>query len=83
MIAQRDRVRLDEVISLVRKIQRRLEARHEIEQACVERLDARGQCAFELIERDARLKRRHGIDQIGDGLRLNQIDLVRSGTRGT
>ena len=34
----------------------------------------RGQCALELIERHARLKRSHGVDQIRDRFRLNQID---------
>ena len=29
---------------------------------------------FELIERRARLQRRHGVDQIGDGFGLHQID---------
>ena len=79
----RDRLRLDEVISLVGKIQRRLEPGHEIEQARVECLDARGQCAFELIERDARLQRCHRVDQIRDGLRLHEIDPCHSGMPGS
>ena len=36
--------------------------------------DRFGQRALELIERGARLQRRHGVDQIGDGFRLRQID---------
>ena len=34
------------------------------------------QRAFELIERDARLQRRRGVNQIGDRFRLDQIPLA-------
>ena len=70
----RQRAGLDEVIALVGKIDRRLEPRDQIEQRRVDRPRSRGQRAFELIERRARLQRRHRVDQIGDRLGLHQID---------
>ena len=68
--------RLDEVIALVGKIERRLEAHDEIEQLRVDLARSPRQRAFELIERGARLQRRHRVDQIGDGFRLDQIELA-------
>ena len=65
---------LDEVIALVRKIERRLELRGQIEQLGVDLGDALGQRAFELIERRARLQRRDRVDEIGDRLGLHEID---------
>ena len=55
---RRQRARLDEVITLVRKIDRRLEPRDQIEQRRVDRGDGARQRAVELIERRARLQRR-------------------------
>ena len=77
--ARRSRARFlrrDEVIALVRKIQRRLELRDDVEQLLLNRGNRRRQRAFELIEGGARLQRRHGLDQIGDRLRLDEIELL-------
>ena len=60
--------------SLVGKIERRLEPRGQIEQRGVDRGDRRGERALELIHRRARLERRDGVDQIGDGLGLHEIE---------
>ena len=74
---------LDEVIALVRKIQRRLEPRHHVEERALDGADGHRERAFELIEGRARLERRDGIDQIGDGLGLDQIELaVEKGAKG-
>ncbi|OLB60903.1 MAG: hypothetical protein AUI11_11970 [Acidobacteria bacterium 13_2_20CM_2_66_4] len=69
-----ERSGLDEVISLVREIDRRLEPRDEVEERGVEACDRGRQRPLELIEGGARLERRHRIDQIGDGFGLHQID---------
>ena len=69
-------LRRDEVIALVGKIQRRLELRDDVEQLLLDRADRRRQRAFELIERRPRLQRRDGVDQIGDRLRLDEIELL-------
>ena len=66
---------VDEVIPLIRKIQRGLEPGHEIEELCLDRRDRGRQRAFELIECRAGLQRRDRIDQIGDRFRLDQIAL--------
>ena len=66
--------RIDEVVALVGKIERRFEPRDQIEQRCIERSDPAGQRAFELIERDARLQRRRRGNQIRHGFRLHEID---------
>ena len=66
---------LDEVIALVRKIERRLEPRDQIEELRVDLRDAACQRAFELIEGDARLQRRRRRNQIGHGLGLNRSRL--------
>ena len=68
------RALIDEVITLVRKIDRRLEARDEIEQRRIDPGDRLRQRPLQLIERRAGLKRRDGVDQIGDRLGLRQID---------
>ena len=65
-----------EVIALVGKVERRLEPCHDVEQRLFNRADGRGQRALELIERRARLQRRHGLDQVGDRLGLDQIQLA-------
>ena len=49
-------------------------ARDEIEQLGIDLGNAIGQRAFQLIERRARLQRSDGVDQIGDGLGLHEID---------
>ena len=72
----RDRLRLDEVIALIRKIQRRFETRDEIEQRASRAAIVAVECALELIERDPRLQRSHRVDQIGDRFRLNEIHLA-------
>ena len=68
--------RLDEVIALVREVERRLEPRDQVEQRRVDRRDAPRQRAVELIERHARLERRRGVDQVGDRLGLHEIALA-------
>ena len=65
---------LDEVVTLVWKIERRLELRRQIEQFGVDLRDAVGQRPFQLIERGARLQGSDGVDQIGDRLGLHEID---------
>ena len=62
------------VIALVRKVQRRLEPRREIEQSLRRCRGSRRQRALELIERRARLQRRHRVDQIAHRLGLHQIE---------
>jgi len=76
--AQRFRgfARVDEVITLVGKIERRLDARGQIKEFAIDLADALGQRAFELIERRARLQRRDGVDEVGNRLRLNEVDAV-------
>ena len=64
----------DEVESLVGKIERRLEPRGQIEQRRIDAANRRRQRALELIHRRARLKRRDRVDEIGDRLRLHEID---------
>ena len=66
----RDRLRLDEVIPLVREIDGRLERRDEIEERRVDLSNGAGQRAIELIERRARLQWCRGVDEIGNGLGL-------------
>ena len=65
---------VDEVVPLVRKIERRLELRCEIEQLGIDLGDAIGQRPFQLIERRAGLQRSDGVDEIGDGFGLHEID---------
>ena len=67
---------LDEVIPLVWKIERGFEARDHVEELCVELRDTAGQRSLELVECDARLKRRCSRDQIGDSFRLDQVALA-------
>ena len=62
------------MITLVGEVQRRFDARCQIEQLAIDAADALGQRAFELIERRARLQRRDGVDEIGNGLRLDEVD---------
>ena len=69
-------LRRDEVIALVREIERRLELRDDVEEIVFDRRDRRRQCALELIERRARLQRRDGVDQIRDRLGLDEIELL-------
>ena len=73
-ISARRGFRLDEVIALVRKIERRLETGSQVEELRIDLPDARRQRAFELIERGARLQRRDGLDEILHGLGLHEVD---------
>ena len=68
--------RVDEVISLVRKVERRFKARDQIEQLGVDRGNPFRERALELIERHACLQRRRRVDQISNGFRLNQVALA-------
>ena len=68
------RAGVDEVIALIGKIDRRFEARVEIEQRRVDLRDGPRQRTVQLIESRAGLKRRRGVDEIGDGLGLREID---------
>ena len=63
------------MIALVGKIERRFEPRDQIEQRRVD-LASRASTSFELIERRARLQRRHRVDQIRDRFGLHEIDRV-------
>ena len=79
MIAPSDAARFlrrHEVVTLVGKIERRLELRDHVEEIALDLADRLRQRALELIECRARLQWRHRVDQIGDGFRLDQIDLV-------
>ena len=69
-------LRRDEVIALVGKIERRFELGDDVEQLLLDRRDRRRQRAFELIERGPRLQRRDRVDQIRDGLGLDEIELL-------
>jgi hypothetical protein len=62
------------VIALVGKIQRCLEPRQQIEQRRIDRSDAPRQRPFELVERRTRLERRRRVNQIANGLRLDQVE---------
>jgi hypothetical protein len=62
------------VIALLRKIERCLQFRDEVHQRRVNGADAAGERAFERVERRPRLERRHGVDQVRDGFRLDEID---------
>ena len=64
----------DEVIALVRKIERRFQFDDEIEQRLADLRHRAGERAVELIEGLSRLRRRDGVDQIGDRFRLHEID---------
>ena len=68
------RAGLDEVIALIRKIDRGLQPRDQIEECGIDLADRLRERALKLIERRARLQRRNGINQIADGFRLNEID---------
>src|SRR5207248_6662920 len=57
-------------------IDRRLEPRDQVEELRVDCGDAFRQRSVKLIERNARLKRRRGVDQVGDRLRLHEIALA-------
>ena len=61
------------MVALVGKVERRLETRADLEQRRVDLADARRQGSLELIERRARLERRHRVDEILHRLRLDQI----------
>ena len=47
--------RLDEMVTLLRKVERRLEPGNEVEERAVDLADQRRHGTFELVERDARL----------------------------
>ena len=64
----------DEVIALVRKIERRFQFDDEIEQRLADLLHRARERALELIESLSRLRGRHRVDQIGDRFRLHEID---------
>src|SRR5262249_51634395 len=67
-------IRLEKVVALFGKVDRRLESRHQIEEGICNRTDHPSQRALKLIKGDTRLQRRDRIDQIGHRLRLRQID---------
>jgi hypothetical protein len=60
--------------ALVREIHGRLEACRQIEQLLVDRADRTRECAFQLVEGDARLQRRDGVDQVRHCFRLHQVE---------
>ena len=64
----------DEVIALVREIERRFQLDDEIEQRLADLRHRARERAVELIEGLPRLRRRHRVDQIGDRFRLHEID---------
>ena len=64
----------DEVITLVRKVERRLEPRDQVEQLSVDPGDSIGERAFELVKGRARLQRSDRVDEIGHRLGLHEID---------
>src|SRR6266853_845484 len=66
--------RLEKMIALVRKIDRRFKSSDQIEERVRDLRDDAGKRPVKLIERDSRLKRRHCIDQVSDSLGLHQID---------
>ena len=68
------RLRVDEVVALVRKVQRRFQPRHQVEQRLVDGADRRGGGSFQLVEGDARLARGDRGDQVVYRLRLHQVD---------
>ena len=65
---------LHEMITLIWKIDRRLEARDEIEQLSIEVPDGAGERSVKLIERGLRLQWRDSFDEICNGLSLHEID---------
>ena len=65
--------RVHEVIPLIGEIERRLHSSDQVEQLCIDAGDPARQGSVELIERCARLQRRHRIDEIGDGFGLDEI----------
>ena len=69
-----DVARCEEVIALVWKIDRGLEARDEIEQRGIDVANRARQRAVELIERRSRLERSRRVDQVADRFGLHQID---------
>ena len=71
---RRKRAGIDKMITLLGKIDRRLEARDQIEERRVDVRDRARQRAVELIEGRARLQRRRRLNQIGDRFGLHQID---------
>ena len=64
----------DEVVALVGKVERRLEPRQHVEQRALDAADGLGQRAVQLVDGRAGLRRRHGVDQVGDGLGLDQVE---------
>ena len=62
------------MIALLGKIDRGFEPGDQIEERRVDLTDRVGQRALQLIERGARLERRHRVDQVGDRFGLRQID---------
>ena len=66
---------LDEVITLIWEIERRLQSRDQIEELRVDLCDAACQRAFELIECNTSLKGRRRLDQVSNRLRLYEISL--------
>jgi hypothetical protein len=66
---------LDEVITLVGEIERRFESCNQVEERRVDLCDAACQRPFELIEGNTSLKRRRGLDQVSNRLRLYEISL--------
>ena len=67
---------IDEVITVLGKIERRLEPRAHREQLGARFTDRARQRAFELVACGARLCRRYRLDEIGDGLGLHKIELA-------
>jgi hypothetical protein len=63
----------NEMEAFVGIVQRRLEFRGQIEQLGIDARDGRGERAFELIHRRARLQGRHRVHEVRHGLRLRQV----------
>ena len=66
--------RLDEVISLVWKVERRFQANGQVEEHAVDARDLGRERTFELIVGRASLQRRDGVNQVAHGFRLHEID---------
>ena len=61
---------------LLTEVDRRLDLNAQIHERRFERVDARRQLAFKRTQRGPRRGRGCGVDQVGDRLRLGEIELV-------
>ena len=66
----------EEVDLLVGEVERRLDQRAQLDQRFGQRLDLVRKCAVERARRRARGRLGAGVDQVGDGLGLRQVELV-------